>query len=101
MSLHSNRYEDLSFSKICAAADHSASLVMIADQLSDPPFGRFHRCLGLSFNIIIFGSLGDVVQLRRTARRHANYFFYHRFNHFLQCSAHWNKRRGWDLLATH
>ncbi|KAG5631365.1 hypothetical protein H5410_003082 [Solanum commersonii] len=30
----------------------------IANQLGDPPFGRFHRHLALSFSIIIFGSLG-------------------------------------------
>ncbi|KAG5595227.1 hypothetical protein H5410_036459 [Solanum commersonii] len=33
--------------------DHSASLVEIADQLGDPPFGRFHRHLDLSFNIVV------------------------------------------------
>uniref|UniRef100_M1DLV5 Uncharacterized protein n=1 Tax=Solanum tuberosum TaxID=4113 RepID=M1DLV5_SOLTU len=35
-------------------ADHSASLVEIADQLDDPPFGRFHRRVALSFIIVVF-----------------------------------------------
>ncbi|WMV58500.1 hypothetical protein MTR67_051885, partial [Solanum verrucosum] len=43
---------------ICAAADHSASLVEIVDQLDDPPFGRFHHHLALSFNIIVFWIIG-------------------------------------------
>uniref|UniRef100_M1DAJ9 Uncharacterized protein n=1 Tax=Solanum tuberosum TaxID=4113 RepID=M1DAJ9_SOLTU len=41
-----------------AIADHSASLVEIIDQLSDPPFGRFHRCLALSFGIVVFWIIG-------------------------------------------
>ncbi|WMV32721.1 hypothetical protein MTR67_026106, partial [Solanum verrucosum] len=43
---------------ICAAADHSAPLVDIADQLGDPPFGRFHHPLALSFSIIVFWIIG-------------------------------------------
>ncbi|WMV13697.1 hypothetical protein MTR67_007082, partial [Solanum verrucosum] len=30
----------------------------IADQLGDPPFGRFHHRLALSFSIIVFWILG-------------------------------------------
>uniref|UniRef100_M1DHX0 Uncharacterized protein n=1 Tax=Solanum tuberosum TaxID=4113 RepID=M1DHX0_SOLTU len=39
-------------------ADHSASFVEIADQLGNPPFGRFHRCLALSFIIVVFWIIG-------------------------------------------
>ncbi|WMV30270.1 hypothetical protein MTR67_023655 [Solanum verrucosum] len=38
----------------CAAKDHSAKLVGIADQLGDPPFGLVHRRLALDFSIIVF-----------------------------------------------
>ncbi|KAG5599690.1 hypothetical protein H5410_031060 [Solanum commersonii] len=34
--------------------DHSAKLVEIADHLDDPPFGRFHHRLLLSFSIVVF-----------------------------------------------
>ncbi|KAG5575811.1 hypothetical protein H5410_055945, partial [Solanum commersonii] len=71
------------FSKICAATDHSASLVKIADQLGDPPFAS--SC---------FGSLGDIVKLRGTARRYADCPFHCQFDPFFYGSAHWNKRRG-------
>ncbi|WMV29364.1 hypothetical protein MTR67_022749, partial [Solanum verrucosum] len=46
------------FSKICAAADHSTSLVEIVDQLGNPPFGRFHYRLALSFSIVVFWIIG-------------------------------------------
>uniref|UniRef100_M1DLR6 Uncharacterized protein n=1 Tax=Solanum tuberosum TaxID=4113 RepID=M1DLR6_SOLTU len=39
-------------------ADHLASLVEIADQLDDPPFGRFHCRLALSFSIVVFWIIG-------------------------------------------
>ncbi|KAG5586105.1 hypothetical protein H5410_046539, partial [Solanum commersonii] len=47
---------------LCFKMDHLTSLVEITDQLSDSPFCRFHRCLALSFNIVMFGSLGDIAQ---------------------------------------
>uniref|UniRef100_M1DID6 Uncharacterized protein n=1 Tax=Solanum tuberosum TaxID=4113 RepID=M1DID6_SOLTU len=34
-------------------ADHSASLVRIADQLGDSPFGVVHRRLAPAFNIVV------------------------------------------------
>ncbi|WMV37512.1 hypothetical protein MTR67_030897 [Solanum verrucosum] len=37
---------------------HSVPLVKIADQLGDPPFGRFHCHLGLSFSIVVFWIIG-------------------------------------------
>ncbi|WMV30229.1 hypothetical protein MTR67_023614, partial [Solanum verrucosum] len=37
---------------------HLALLVEIANQLDDPPFGRFHRRLALSFSIIMFWIIG-------------------------------------------
>ncbi|KAG5631206.1 hypothetical protein H5410_002923 [Solanum commersonii] len=43
---------------MCVAADHSASLVKISNQLGNPPFGRFHRNLALSFIIIVFWIIG-------------------------------------------
>ncbi|KAG5631549.1 hypothetical protein H5410_003266, partial [Solanum commersonii] len=58
------------FPKIYAAVDHSMSLVEIAEQLGDPPFGRFHRRHALSFSIVVFGSLGNILQLRGTSRRY-------------------------------
>ncbi|WMV45581.1 hypothetical protein MTR67_038966 [Solanum verrucosum] len=39
--------------QICAAADHSASLVRIADQLGDSPFGVVHRRLAPAFSIVV------------------------------------------------
>ncbi|KAG5570981.1 hypothetical protein H5410_060747 [Solanum commersonii] len=38
--------------------DYSASLVEIVDQLGDPLFGRYHRCLALSFSIVMFWIIG-------------------------------------------
>uniref|UniRef100_M1DYE4 Uncharacterized protein n=1 Tax=Solanum tuberosum TaxID=4113 RepID=M1DYE4_SOLTU len=38
--------------------DHSASLVRIADQLGDSPFGVVHRCLAPSFSIVVFWVIG-------------------------------------------
>ncbi|KAG5606645.1 hypothetical protein H5410_028137, partial [Solanum commersonii] len=43
----------LRFSKICAAADNSATLVGIVDQLRDSPFGVVHRRLTPSFGIVV------------------------------------------------
>ncbi|KAG5606026.1 hypothetical protein H5410_027518 [Solanum commersonii] len=47
------------FSKIVFAAESLALLVEIADQLGDPPFGRFHHRFALSFNIIVFWIIGQ------------------------------------------
>ncbi|WMV18594.1 hypothetical protein MTR67_011979 [Solanum verrucosum] len=49
--------------------DRLSSIIEIADQLSDSPFGVVHRRLVLTFSIVVLGSLGDMVLLRRTARR--------------------------------
>ncbi|KAG5572020.1 hypothetical protein H5410_061786 [Solanum commersonii] len=38
--------------------NHSTLLVEITDQLGDPPFGRFHRRLALSFSIVAFWIIG-------------------------------------------
>ncbi|WMV30000.1 hypothetical protein MTR67_023385, partial [Solanum verrucosum] len=38
---------------ICAAADHSASLVGIADQLGDSPFGVVHHRLAPALSIVV------------------------------------------------
>ncbi|WMV29747.1 hypothetical protein MTR67_023132, partial [Solanum verrucosum] len=37
----------------CVAADHLASLVRIADQLGDSPFGVVHRHLAPAFSIVV------------------------------------------------
>uniref|UniRef100_M1DIC4 Uncharacterized protein n=1 Tax=Solanum tuberosum TaxID=4113 RepID=M1DIC4_SOLTU len=39
-------------------ADHSASLVGIADQLGDSPFGVVHRRLAPAFNIVMLWVIG-------------------------------------------
>ncbi|WMV24540.1 hypothetical protein MTR67_017925 [Solanum verrucosum] len=41
-----------------ANADHSASLVGIADQLGDSPFGVVHCRLALAFNIVVLWVIG-------------------------------------------
>ncbi|WMV58162.1 hypothetical protein MTR67_051547, partial [Solanum verrucosum] len=43
---------------ICAAADHSASLVGIDDQLGDSPFGVVHLRLAPAFNIVVLWVIG-------------------------------------------
>uniref|UniRef100_M1DJ70 Gag-pol polyprotein n=1 Tax=Solanum tuberosum TaxID=4113 RepID=M1DJ70_SOLTU len=44
--------------KICVAADHSASLVEIADLLGDSPFGVVHRRLAPAFTIVVLWVIG-------------------------------------------
>uniref|UniRef100_M1DCE5 Uncharacterized protein n=1 Tax=Solanum tuberosum TaxID=4113 RepID=M1DCE5_SOLTU len=44
--------------EICATADHSVSLVEIADQLGDSPFGVVHRRLAPSFSIVVLWVIG-------------------------------------------
>ncbi|KAG5611350.1 hypothetical protein H5410_022631 [Solanum commersonii] len=44
--------------KIFATTDHSASLVGIADQLGDLPFGVVYRCLAPSFSIVVLSVIG-------------------------------------------
>ncbi|WMV33147.1 hypothetical protein MTR67_026532, partial [Solanum verrucosum] len=43
----------------CVAADHSASLVRIVDQLGDSPFSVVHLHLAPSFSIIILWVIGQ------------------------------------------
>ncbi|WMV37038.1 hypothetical protein MTR67_030423 [Solanum verrucosum] len=40
------------------ASDHSASLVGIADQLGDSPFGVVHRRLAPAFSIVVLWVIG-------------------------------------------
>ncbi|WMV24250.1 hypothetical protein MTR67_017635 [Solanum verrucosum] len=54
--------------RICAAADNSASLVRIVDQLDDSPFGVVHRRLAPSFSFVCSWSLGGMVLLRGTSQ---------------------------------
>ncbi|WMV24724.1 hypothetical protein MTR67_018109, partial [Solanum verrucosum] len=57
-------------------ADHSASLVRIADQLGDYPFGVVHRRLAPTFSIIVLW----VIVRPGTASR--NFLAMHRLLHF-------------------
>ncbi|WMV58257.1 hypothetical protein MTR67_051642, partial [Solanum verrucosum] len=43
---------------ICAAADRSASLVRITDQLGDSPFGVVHRHLAPAFSLVVLWVIG-------------------------------------------
>ncbi|KAG5590739.1 hypothetical protein H5410_041253, partial [Solanum commersonii] len=63
------------FSKFCAAVDHSTSLVEIVDQLSYCPLVGFVAVLLYFSASSCFGSLGDIVLLRETARRHIDCSF--------------------------
>lgn len=54
------------FSEICAMKDHSTQLVGI----NNPLFGIFIAILCQPSTFLHFGSLGDIVFLCRTARRH-------------------------------
>ncbi|WMV18642.1 hypothetical protein MTR67_012027 [Solanum verrucosum] len=59
--------------EICAAADHLASLVGIADQLGDSPFGVDHPCLAPAFSIVVLWAehtrtKGGSKTLRRLAK---------------------------------
>ncbi|KAG5599144.1 hypothetical protein H5410_030514, partial [Solanum commersonii] len=60
--------ENLILNYNSSMTNHLVSLVEIADQLGDPPFSRLHRRLSPFVNIVVFGSLGDIVQLRGIAR---------------------------------
>ncbi|WMV45877.1 hypothetical protein MTR67_039262, partial [Solanum verrucosum] len=60
----------------CAAADRSASLVRIADQLGDSPFGVIHRRLVLAFSIAVLWLLGGIILLCGTAQRCAHCFLF-------------------------
>ncbi|WMV08776.1 hypothetical protein MTR67_002161 [Solanum verrucosum] len=50
---------------ICVVADHSTSLVTIADQLGDLPFGVVYRRLAPAFSIVMFW----VIERHGTASR--------------------------------
>uniref|UniRef100_M1DDU6 Uncharacterized protein n=1 Tax=Solanum tuberosum TaxID=4113 RepID=M1DDU6_SOLTU len=52
----------------CAAEDCSATLVEIADELGDPPFGQLIAISFLPLASSHFGSLGGTVPLRGTNR---------------------------------
>uniref|UniRef100_M1DIH5 Uncharacterized protein n=1 Tax=Solanum tuberosum TaxID=4113 RepID=M1DIH5_SOLTU len=91
MSTHSLGHQSSHFD--CAAEDHSATLVEIADELSDPAFNQLIAFTALPSTSSYFGSLGGTVLLRKTNRRLANCSFSHLLIHFLQGFAYWNKGR--------
>ncbi|KAG5606317.1 hypothetical protein H5410_027809 [Solanum commersonii] len=77
----------------CVAEDCSATLVEIANELGDPPFGQL-----IAFNVLPLasshsGSLGSSVLLRKTDRRLAECFFPRLLIHFLQGFAYLNEGR--------
>ncbi|KAG5577254.1 hypothetical protein H5410_057388 [Solanum commersonii] len=67
-----------------AAEDCSATLVEIADELSDPPFGQLITFSVLPLASLHSGSLGSTVLLRKTDRRPADCSFPRLLIHFLQ-----------------
>ncbi|KAG5590167.1 hypothetical protein H5410_040681 [Solanum commersonii] len=68
----------------CAAEDCSVTLVEIADELDDPPFGQLIAFSVLPFASSHFGSLGGTVLLCETNRRPADCSFPRLLIHFLQ-----------------
>ncbi|WMV49588.1 hypothetical protein MTR67_042973 [Solanum verrucosum] len=57
--------------------DHSASLVVIADQLGDSPFGVVHRSLAPAFSIVVLCIIGrhGVASSNCSAMRRLLHFF--------------------------
>ncbi|WMV13817.1 hypothetical protein MTR67_007202 [Solanum verrucosum] len=76
-----------------AAEDCSATLVKIADELGDPPFGQLISFSVLPLASVHFESLGGTVLLREIDRRPVNCSFPRLLIHFLQGFAYWNE--GW------
>uniref|UniRef100_M1DPN3 Uncharacterized protein n=1 Tax=Solanum tuberosum TaxID=4113 RepID=M1DPN3_SOLTU len=79
--------------KDCAAEDCSATLVEIADELGDPPFGQLIAFSVLPLASSHSGSLGGTVLLCGTDRRLTNYSFSRLLIHFVQGFAYWNEGR--------
>uniref|UniRef100_M1DTS9 Uncharacterized protein n=1 Tax=Solanum tuberosum TaxID=4113 RepID=M1DTS9_SOLTU len=77
--------------------DHLASLVRIADQLGDLPFGVVHCCLAPAFSIIVLWVIGRHGTALRNFRRCADCSLFRRLDPILQGSAHMNKRRSKTL----
>uniref|UniRef100_M1DSZ3 Uncharacterized protein n=1 Tax=Solanum tuberosum TaxID=4113 RepID=M1DSZ3_SOLTU len=76
-----------------ATEDCLATLVEIADELGDPPFGQLIAFSVLPLASLNFGSLGGTVLLRGTDRRPADCSFPRLLFHFLQGFAYWNEGR--------
>uniref|UniRef100_M1DJW1 Uncharacterized protein n=1 Tax=Solanum tuberosum TaxID=4113 RepID=M1DJW1_SOLTU len=85
--LYCNRRQD------CAAEECSATLVEIADELGDPPFGELIAFSVLPLAYSHSGSLGGTVLLRGTDHRHCS--FPRLLIHFLEGFAYWNE--GWSM----
>uniref|UniRef100_M1DSZ5 Uncharacterized protein n=1 Tax=Solanum tuberosum TaxID=4113 RepID=M1DSZ5_SOLTU len=77
----------------CAAEDYSATLVEIADELGNPPFGQLIAFSVLPLASSHSGSLGGTILLRGTDRRLADCSFPRLLIHFLQGFAYWNEGR--------
>uniref|UniRef100_M1DF65 Uncharacterized protein n=1 Tax=Solanum tuberosum TaxID=4113 RepID=M1DF65_SOLTU len=79
--------------KDCDVEDFSATLVDIADELGDPPFGQL-----IAFSVLTLASshsrsLGGTILLRGNDRRLADCSFPRLLIHFLQGFAYWNEVR--------
>uniref|UniRef100_M1DB99 Uncharacterized protein n=1 Tax=Solanum tuberosum TaxID=4113 RepID=M1DB99_SOLTU len=77
--------------KDCAAEDCSATLVEIADELGDPPFGQLIAFGVLPLAFSHSGSLEGTSLLCGTYWRLADCSFPHIWIHFLQGFAYWNE----------
>uniref|UniRef100_M1DA29 Uncharacterized protein n=1 Tax=Solanum tuberosum TaxID=4113 RepID=M1DA29_SOLTU len=76
-----------------AAEDCSATLVEIADELGDPPFGQLIAFSVLPLASSHSGSLGSTVLLRGTNWRIGDFSFPPLLIHFLQGFVYWNEGR--------
>uniref|UniRef100_M1DBB0 Uncharacterized protein n=1 Tax=Solanum tuberosum TaxID=4113 RepID=M1DBB0_SOLTU len=77
--------------KNCAAEDCLETLVEIADELGDPPFGQLIAFSVLPLASSYSGSLGGRVLLCGTDRLPADCFFPRLLIHFLQGFMYWNE----------
>ncbi|KAG5630659.1 hypothetical protein H5410_002376 [Solanum commersonii] len=75
----------------CVAEDCSATLVEIANELGDLPFGQVIAFSVLPSAFSHFGSLGGTILLCETDRQLADCSFPHLLIHFLQGFAYWNE----------
>uniref|UniRef100_M1DVN4 Uncharacterized protein n=1 Tax=Solanum tuberosum TaxID=4113 RepID=M1DVN4_SOLTU len=77
----------------CVVEDCSATLVEIADELGNPPFGQLITFSVLPLASSHSGSLGGTVLLCGTDRRLTDCSFPRLLIHFLQGFAYWNEGR--------
>uniref|UniRef100_M1D9A7 Uncharacterized protein n=1 Tax=Solanum tuberosum TaxID=4113 RepID=M1D9A7_SOLTU len=78
-------------SPVPCPADHSATLVRIADQLGDSPLDVVHRRLAPAFSIVVLWAIGR----HSTASR--NISAMRRLDPFFQGATYWNRNRSETL----